>query len=112
MSETTIIRRSPGDRRTGKTDWARLGSQTDAEIEAAGAGDPDAAPILDTSWFDKAEVVRRSKQLVSLRLDPEVLDYFRGTGKNYQSRMNAVLRAFVEHRKELERAGVPNNGTG
>ncbi len=105
MSETTIIRRSPGDRRTGKTDWARLGNQTDAEIEAAVADDPDAAPILDKSWFDRAVVVRRSKQLVSLRLDPEILDYFRATGKNYQSRMNAVLAAYVEHCKEQERLG-------
>ena len=59
----------------------------------------------DTSWFDRAVVVRRSKQLVSLRLDPEILDYFRATGKNYQSRMNAVLLAYVEHRKEQERPG-------
>ena len=111
MSETTIIRRSPEDRRTGKTDWARLGSRTDAEIEAAVAGDADAAPILDKSWFDRAVVVRRSKKLVSLRLDPEILDYFRATGKNYQSRMNAVLRTYVEHCKEQERLGAQSDGS-
>ena len=61
MSETTIIRRSPEDRRTGKTDWARLEAMSDAEIEAAVASDPDAAPILDKSWFERATVVRRPR---------------------------------------------------
>ncbi|MEI7609042.1 MAG: BrnA antitoxin family protein [Rhodospirillaceae bacterium] len=111
MSETTIIRRSPGDRRTGKSDWARLGSRTDTEIEAAVASDADAAPILDTSWYDRALVVRRSKQLISLRLDAEILDYFRASGRNYQSRMNAVLRSYVEHCKEQERLGAQSDGS-
>ncbi len=38
-----------------------------------------------------------SKQLLSLRIDRDVVEWFRATGKNYQSRMNAVLRAYVEH---------------
>ena len=62
MSETTIIRRSPGDRRTGKTDWVRLGNQADAGIERTVAGDADAAPILDKSWFHRAKVMRRGER--------------------------------------------------
>ncbi|MEO6078556.1 MAG: BrnA antitoxin family protein, partial [Steroidobacteraceae bacterium] len=34
------------------------------------------------------------KASISLRVDADVLDWFRGTGSGYQSRMNAVLRAF------------------
>ena len=99
MNETRIIKRSSGERRTGETDWQRLDRMGDAEIESAAADDPDVAPILDQAWFDKAEVVRRGKRLISLRLDEDVIDFFRGTGKNYQTRINAVLRAYVEHRK-------------
>lgn len=37
-----------------------------------------------------------AKQAVSLRLDADVLAFFRKTGKGYQTRINAVLRSFVE----------------
>jgi len=100
MSEARIVRRSVGDHRTGETDWQRLDRMDEAEIESAASDDPDVAPILDQAWFDKAEVVRRGKRLISLRLDADVIDFFRGTGKNYQTRINAVLKAYVEHLKE------------
>ena len=32
-----------------------------------------------------------------MRIDRDVLDYFRNTGKGYQTRINAVLRSYVEH---------------
>jgi uncharacterized protein (DUF4415 family) len=35
------------------------------------------------------------KKAISIRIDPDVLEFFRRTGKGYQSRMNAVLRAFM-----------------
>lgn len=38
----------------------------------------------------------RNKQAVSLRLGPDVLDYFRGTGRRYQTLINNVLRAYVD----------------
>ena len=37
-----------------------------------------------------------AKQAVSLRLDADILEFFRKTGKGYQTRINAVLRSFVE----------------
>ena len=67
--------------------------------------DPDDAPQLDRDWFKRAEIWegnqlvrpgrRRKaapKQSVSLRLDPDVLDYFRAGGPGWQSRINAALR--------------------
>ena len=41
--------------------------------------------------------VRRRKQLLSLRIDHDVLEWFREQGPGYQTRMNAVLRAYMEH---------------
>ena len=42
------------------------------------------------------------KRAISLRLDPDVVDLFRNTRPRYQSRMNAVLRAFVQHQRDGE----------
>jgi uncharacterized protein (DUF4415 family) len=39
------------------------------------------------------------KEVVTIRLDGEVLDYFRSQGDGYQTRINAVLRDFVAHQK-------------
>ncbi len=41
--------------------------------------------------------VRRRKVLLSLRIDHDVLEWFRAQGPGYQTRMNAVLRAYMEH---------------
>lgn len=51
-----IPRRSLSDRRTGWTDWARIDRQTDEEIAASVASDPDAAPLLTEEWFAKAVI--------------------------------------------------------
>lgn len=57
-------------------------------------------PPADASWLEAGHLVEPvRKRSISLRLDPDVIDWFRSTGPRYQSRMNAVLRAFVEHRR-------------
>jgi len=75
---------------------------SDEEIEENAKADPDAAPILDAEWFKGAKLVYpEGKQPVTLRIDREVLAWFKSKGPRYQSRMNAVLKAYVEaHRKE------------
>jgi uncharacterized protein (DUF4415 family) len=84
-----------------RTDWERVSRLTDAEIEAAVASDPDAAPILTDEWFRQATwMPPLTKQGVFLRLDPEVVAWFKEGGPGYQTRMNAVLRAYaMAHRK-------------
>jgi uncharacterized protein (DUF4415 family) len=85
--------------RPSKTDWAAVDALTDEEIEQAVTDDPDAAPIVDAEWFAKAKLVLPPKQLISLRLDADVIDFFKGEGSRYQTRINAVLRAYMEHAK-------------
>lgn len=83
----------------GRTDWARLERLTDADIAAGIAADPDAAPAADEAWFHDAELILpEPKQAISLRLDPEVLAWFKAQGPGYQSRMNAVLRRYAHAR--------------
>jgi len=70
---------------------------TDAQIRAGIASDPNAAPELDEAWFAKATIAAPvPKHLLSLRLDPDTVAWFRKTGKGYQTRINAVLRAYVK----------------
>ena len=79
-----------------KTDWSRFDAMTDEDIAKAVAEDPDAAP-LDIDWSKAKVYFPRAKQATSLRIDPDVLAFFRATGKGYQTRMNGVLRAYVQH---------------
>ncbi len=100
MSEDTIVRRSLNEPRKRPTDWARADAQSDAEIEAAIRSDPDAAPLLTKEWFEGATLVEpATKELISIRLDRDVLDHYRKTSKRYQTKINAVLRAYMEREK-------------
>jgi uncharacterized protein (DUF4415 family) len=100
VSARNIVRRTLKTRQPGETEWKRVDALTDAEIERAARRDPDAAPILDREWFKTAKVVmpepQPRKELLTLRLDRKVIDWFKAQGGRYQTRMNAVLRAYVE----------------
>jgi uncharacterized protein (DUF4415 family) len=81
----------------GKTNWVRVKGQTDREIKRATASDPDAAPIVTADWFRQARLLEpRRKAAVSIRLDEDLISWFKGRGKGYQTRINAVLRAYAE----------------
>lgn len=72
---------------------------TDAEIDAAVASDPDWAEFEPIDW-SRAEVsVPPKKQAISIRLDQDLIDYFKAQGPGYQRRINAVLRSYVTERK-------------
>lgn len=75
----------------GNTDWARL-ARTE-ELDGA-AGDFD--------WSTAVIVEPAPKTAVSLRLDPEVVTFFKRGGKGYQTRINAVLRSYVAAKRTRE----------
>lgn len=98
---TSIVRVSHDEWRQlprNRTDWARVDALTDEDIAKAVADDPDAAP-LDMDWSKARLVTVKPKIAMSIRVDPDVYDFFKATGKGYQTRMNAVLSAFVDHEK-------------
>ena len=105
MSEEHIVRRKLSEIRDGRTDWARVDALTDEEIGAAALADPDAPPLdVDApDFWDEVIITIPSKKLVCLRIDREVLDWFRSQGKGYQTRMNAVLRAYMEAQTRTKR---------
>ena len=95
MKNERIVTRRWGDRRRGKTDLARLDAQTDEQIEASIANDPDWADFKDLDWSDAVVVIPPKKQAISIRVDEDVLDYFKTAGPGYQRRINAVLRSYM-----------------
>ena len=71
-----------------------------AEIEAIRDEDIDTSdiPELDETFFKNARLVLPagvSKKTVTLRMDEDVLDWFKGQGKGHLTRMNAVLRSYM-----------------
>jgi uncharacterized protein (DUF4415 family) len=85
-----------------RTDWGKVDSMSEAALEASIAADPDdAKPPPD--WTRAVKGLPPRKEPIKLRIDSDVVGWFRATGKGYQTRMNNVLRAFVESRKSAGR---------
>jgi uncharacterized protein (DUF4415 family) len=95
MSEKHSKTQSAGaDRGRKRTDWHYLDCLTDDES----VRDRDAAP-LDIDWSKAVIVVPPKKKAISIRVDPDVLDFFKNEGPGYQRRINAVLRSYVEQKR-------------
>jgi uncharacterized protein (DUF4415 family) len=95
MKNERIVTRRWGDRRKGKTDWTAVDALTDKDIEAAVRNDPDAVP-LDVDWSKAVLVIPSKKKAISIRVDEDVLDFYKKQGEGYQRRMNAVLRSYMD----------------
>jgi uncharacterized protein (DUF4415 family) len=82
------------------TDWKRVDALTEEDLDAAARSDPDAQPTDKAFWEDAVPVVPEEKEQISICVDKDVLQFFRAQGKGYQSRMNAVLRTYVQSRQK------------
>lgn len=91
----------------GRMDVARVRRMTEREIESTSP--PELAKLPADFWDDAVLVPPVIKQAISLRLDPDVLEWFRAQGPRYQSRMNAVLRTYMTQMRRSPRrsAGRP-----
>ena len=90
-----------------QSDYAFVDAMTEEELEAVIASDPDEAGLqhnLD-NWDNVIIGFPKPKRQITVRLDGDIIEWFKATGKGYQTRMNAVLRSYVEtqKRQELER---------
>jgi uncharacterized protein (DUF4415 family) len=70
----------------------------DAEIDAAIASDPDWAEFEPIDWSKAEVVIPPKKQAISIRLDQDLIDFFKKEGPGYQRRINAVLRGYMRER--------------
>ncbi len=77
----------------GRADMDRLRNMTEEEVAATSP--PELADLPDDFWDDAVVVVPDPKEAISLRVDRDVLGWFRAQGPRYQTRMNAVLRSYM-----------------
>ena len=80
------------------TDWKRLRAASDKGIASAVKADPDARPTDVDFWKQAKIVIPKAKQTVTIRLDSDLLGWLRQQ-KGYQTRINAVLRTYMEAQK-------------
>jgi uncharacterized protein (DUF4415 family) len=97
MKEKNTTLASRGGSPKIKSDLERLRNTTDEEIEAQIARDPDSSD--DWNWSEAVLVIPPKKKAISIRVDEDVLDYFKHQGAGYQRRINAVLRSYMQQKK-------------
>ena len=74
-----------------KSDFKRIDQMTDADIDYSDI------PPLDHSFFERATVkLPQKKDSITLRVDHEVLEFYKNQGKGYQTFMNHVLKMYAE----------------
>ena len=89
------------EKRTGKTavkertDWKRLRSLSDRQIRSAIESDPEARPTDAEFWKKARVVIPMAKRTITIRLDADLLEWLRKQ-KGYQTRINAVLRTYMD----------------
>jgi len=82
-----------------ETDYARLDALSAAKVESIADNDSEGAPMSDEEWA-LAEIRQPVKKPVGLKLDDDILTWFKSQGRGYQTRINAVLRRYVEARRK------------
>jgi len=74
---------------------AAVASMPDEQIDYS-----DAPYLPDAVWMKVADLMPDTKKQITLRIDADVIDFFKHTGRRYQTRINAVLRAYVDAHKK------------
>jgi uncharacterized protein (DUF4415 family) len=77
------------------TDWSKLRHRSDAQIRRGIASDPDVRPTDEEFWKDAKVVWPTRKTVVTMRLDADLLAWLRQE-RGYQTRINAILRAYMK----------------
>jgi len=89
----------------GRADLAKLRRVTEREIRRTAPS--ELADLPDDFWTAAVVVNPVPKQPISLRVDRDVLAWFKNQGPRYQSRINAVLRSYVvAMRERMNRRGA------
>jgi uncharacterized protein (DUF4415 family) len=76
--------------KSSHTDWSNLKFMKDQDIDTSDI------PELDEEFFKKAVWRIPGKQSVTIRIDTDVLEWFKSQGKGYQTRINQLLRSYMQ----------------
>jgi len=81
----------PKKKESSQTDWSKVDAVEDTAI------DYSEIPKLDEHFWKNAKMVfPENKVKVTMRLDPDVLRWFKKQGKGYQTKINAVLKSYIQ----------------
>lgn len=83
-----------GLKKHSKTDWNRIDAMKDKDIDYSDI------PELGDDFFKNAIVIPHNKVAVTIRVDKDVIDWFRSSGPKYQTRINALLRSYMKAKKK------------
>ena len=81
---------------------------TDDDIDRQIASDPDVAPEFTEAMLERAMVIDPKRVPITIKIEPAVLAFFKQAGPGYQTRMNGVMRAYME--AQLAAAGRKKAG--
>lgn len=82
-----------------KMDWKKIDEMTEEELEASIRADPDEPCESEIDWTKAVKGIPPLKEHINIRVDHDVLAWFKKQGRGYQTLMNNVLRAFVQTRR-------------
>jgi uncharacterized protein (DUF4415 family) len=80
--------------KASKTDWKRLEAMQDQDIDTSDM------PELGDDFFSRAQLHVPAKKAVTLRLDEDVLEWFKQQGQGYQTRINQLLRLYMQNKQQ------------
>jgi len=98
------MKSGPNTKKQSRTDWARIDALRDEDIDFSDI------PKQGREFFANAIIWPGPKQQITLRLDPDILKFFRKHGRGYQTTINAVLRKYMEARER--ETGPQTSGGG
>ena len=76
---------------TSKSDLKRLDAMTDKDIDYSDIPETD-----EEFWKDAKVVLPKNKRQITLRIDDDIIEWFQKKGKGYQTKINAILRSYVD----------------
>jgi len=76
------------------SDLRKIDAMKDTDIDYSDSRE------LDESFLTRPLVDLPRKELVSIRLDYDIVQWFRGKGRGYQTKINALLRAYIDAQKK------------
>jgi uncharacterized protein (DUF4415 family) len=85
-----------------RTDWRKANALTGKNLEASILADPDDIHS-EPDWTQATIGLPMPKDHINIRIDHDVLEWFKANGRGYQTLMNNVLRAFVQSRRQRDR---------
>ena len=77
-----------------QTDWKRLESMTDEDIDTSDI------PDLNEAFFRQAQVQQAYQQTVTMELDSDLIEWLNSKGQNYQVLCNALLRNYIQNQQQ------------